>query len=159
VEKWKADAVITFDNGGISGHINHKAVSSAIIKYAKTEPEFPPTFVLRTVSTFFPPRKYIGLLDLPFTSIRFIFRILYASIFSPSASKFTKEDVESWHAYDNRGLLVSSFGTWRQNVHAFWAHSSQRSWDRWLYMLVSRYMWFNDIVKVETVQHTHKKSE
>lgn len=30
VTKWKADAIITFDAGGVSGHINHRAVSSAI---------------------------------------------------------------------------------------------------------------------------------
>jgi N-acetylglucosaminylphosphatidylinositol deacetylase len=27
---WKSDAVITFDRGGVSGHINHRSVSQAI---------------------------------------------------------------------------------------------------------------------------------
>jgi N-acetylglucosaminylphosphatidylinositol deacetylase len=30
ISNWKADAVITFDHGGISGHINHRSVSAAI---------------------------------------------------------------------------------------------------------------------------------
>ena len=30
VSNWKADAVITFDRQGISGHVNHRAVSVAI---------------------------------------------------------------------------------------------------------------------------------
>lgn len=30
VVQWGADAVITFDSGGVSGHINHRAVSSAV---------------------------------------------------------------------------------------------------------------------------------
>jgi GlcNAc-PI de-N-acetylase len=30
VSTWKADAIITFDHDGVSGHINHRAVSKAI---------------------------------------------------------------------------------------------------------------------------------
>jgi len=150
VAKWKADAVITFDAGGVSGHINHRAVSAAIIQHAKQEPEFPPTYVLGTVATFLPPRKYIGILDLPLTCFSFTWRIFIALMYSPRNHLWSTFDAKSWQAYDDRGLIVSSIWTWQANVRAFWAHSSQRSWDRWLYMIVSRYMWFNDIVKVET---------
>jgi N-acetylglucosaminylphosphatidylinositol deacetylase len=31
VKEWKIDAVLTFDSGGVSGHINHRAVSAAIV--------------------------------------------------------------------------------------------------------------------------------
>lgn len=150
VSKWKADAVITFDAGGISGHVNHRAVSHAIVEHTKQQPEFPPTYLLRTVPTFLPPRKYIGILDLPLTSLRFAWRIFIALLYSPRNHIWSSFDAKSWQGYDDRGLIVSSFWTWKSNVNAFWAHSSQRSWDRWLYMVVSRYMWLNDIVKVET---------
>lgn len=30
VKKWKIDAIITFDDGGVSGHINHRAVSAGV---------------------------------------------------------------------------------------------------------------------------------
>jgi hypothetical protein len=33
VKKWKIDAIITFDDGGVSGHINHRAVSAGV-RYA-----------------------------------------------------------------------------------------------------------------------------
>jgi N-acetylglucosaminylphosphatidylinositol deacetylase len=141
--------VITFDAGGVSGHINHRAVSLAITQYAKIEPEFPPTYLLRTVPTFLPPRKYTGILDLLLTCLRFWFRIIVAVLYSPRHHIWSSFDAKNWQGYDDRGLIVSSLGTWRRNVNAFWAHDSQRSWDRWLYMLVSRYMWFNDLVKVD----------
>lgn len=112
------------------------------------DPKFPASFILTTVPTFIPPRKYIGILDLPLTSIKFSFRILMSVLHRSQRSLWIPADVKAWSAYDDRGLFVSSLATWRRNVHAFWAHSSQRSWDRWLYMLVSRYMWFNDVVQV-----------
>lgn len=36
VKKWKIDSIITFDDGGVSGHINHRAVAAGV-KY----PPFP----------------------------------------------------------------------------------------------------------------------
>ena len=139
-----------------------------------SDPGFLPTFMLRTVSTFFPPRKYLGVLDLPLTSFRYTFRIFRAIFFPnpehPSVQPFTKRQlvhsipdpgttkgdaattdglIWKWHATDDRGLIVSSWSTWRTNVAAFMEHSTQVSWDRRLYMLVSRYMWFNEVVRFE----------
>jgi N-acetylglucosaminylphosphatidylinositol deacetylase len=119
--------------------------------YAAHTPSFPPTFLLNTVSTFFPPRKYIGILDLPLTSFSFIFRLPIAFLYGSSAGHLSSYDADSWKGYESRGLFISTIGTWRQNVGVFWAHASQRSWDRYLYVLVSRYMWFNDVVKVEKI--------
>jgi N-acetylglucosaminylphosphatidylinositol deacetylase len=118
-------------------------------RQAETNPTFPPTFILHTVPTFFPPRKYIGIVDLPLTSLRFGFRIVVAMLSTPRRSDWSSLDSQSWKGYDNKGLFVSSLGTWKQNVHIFLAHDSQRTWDRWLYMVVSRYMWFNTVEKVD----------
>jgi N-acetylglucosaminylphosphatidylinositol deacetylase len=30
VRRWNIDAIITFDNGGVSGHINHRAVAAGV---------------------------------------------------------------------------------------------------------------------------------
>lgn len=30
VKKWKVDSIITFDEGGVSGHINHRAVGAGV---------------------------------------------------------------------------------------------------------------------------------
>jgi N-acetylglucosaminylphosphatidylinositol deacetylase len=31
VKEWNVDALLTFDSGGVSGHINHRAVSAAVV--------------------------------------------------------------------------------------------------------------------------------
>ena len=31
IKEWQVDAILTFDSGGVSGHINHRAVSAAIV--------------------------------------------------------------------------------------------------------------------------------
>ncbi|KOS38485.1 hypothetical protein ACN38_g10695 [Penicillium nordicum] len=36
IKKWKADLIMSFDQGGISGHINHRAVSAGIRSYVAT---------------------------------------------------------------------------------------------------------------------------
>src|SRR5579871_4348106 len=84
--------------------------------YASVEPTFPPTFLLRTVPTFFPPRKYIGIFDLPLTSFRYTFRILRAHFLSSKESSI--ENAMKWKSFDDRGLIVSSWRTWFQNVRA-----------------------------------------
>jgi N-acetylglucosaminylphosphatidylinositol deacetylase len=77
--------------------------------------------------------------------------MLTAVLYGRHRDNWAPSDVTAWSSYDSKGLFVNSLSTWRENVNAFWAHSSQRSWDRWLYMVVSRYMWFNDIVKVDSI--------
>jgi hypothetical protein len=42
-------------------------------------------------------------------------------------------------------LLVSSWQTYLESRAAFGQHESQYSWDRVLYLVVSRYMWFNTL--------------
>lgn len=72
-------------------------------------------------------RKYTILGDLPFTFVKYI---LTRSCTSKGAE---------------RGLLVNSFGLYVQGINAFRNHASQFVWDRYLYVVLSRYMWFNDV--------------
>jgi N-acetylglucosaminylphosphatidylinositol deacetylase len=37
VKRWKIDAIITFDDGGVSGHINHRAVAAGV-RYLHPKP-------------------------------------------------------------------------------------------------------------------------
>lgn len=48
-----------------------------------------------------------------------------------------------------RVLLVSSWQTYLESRAAFGQHESQYSWDRVLYLVVSRYMWFNTLERTE----------
>ncbi|KAK4160646.1 putative deacetylase LmbE-like domain-containing protein [Cladorrhinum sp. PSN259] len=139
VKRWEADAIITFDEGGVSGHINHRAVSAAVRHYAATNPEAPVAFSLTTTSLI---RKYTFLGDLPLTSLRFTWRIIEALSFHASKADPKTSDralaANSWHRY----LLTRS---------AMASHRSQYTWDRNLYMVLSRYVWFNDLKRLPHV--------
>ncbi|KAI9680379.1 MAG: hypothetical protein M1829_001265 [Trizodia sp. TS-e1964] len=136
VKKWGVDLIVTFDSGGVSGHINHRAVSAAVANYAANTPRAPQTWLL--TSTFL-PRKYTVLADLPLTTLPFLPRVLRA-VFSGAPPAYNA----------TTALLVNNWETYRRTRAAFRYHASQYSWDRVLYMVLSRYVWFNDLRKVES---------
>ncbi|OAA34143.1 N-acetylglucosaminyl phosphatidylinositol deacetylase [Metarhizium rileyi] len=136
IEKWNIDAIITFDEGGVSGHINHRAVSSAVTQYVAENEKAPASFMLVSVAL---PRKYTFLLDLPLTALSFLWRIL-AAIFFPSSSAEPR--------YSTRALISNTWHRYRMTRRAFASHDSQYTWDRHLYMIISRYVWFNDLRRI-----------
>ncbi|GLA43670.1 hypothetical protein AnigIFM63309_001601 [Aspergillus niger] len=138
VHMWKVDLIYTFDDGGVSGHINHRAVSAGVRKYAESFPHAPPVYALQ--STFL-LRKYSSLIDLILTSVPFSWRIGAAVLTAPPAP--TEHDT-----YGNKALLVSPWQTYLTARTAFSQHDSQYSWDRVLYLVVSRYMWFNNLYQI-----------
>ncbi|KAB8228370.1 hypothetical protein ETB97_012794 [Aspergillus alliaceus] len=150
VKKWNIDLIITFDDGGISGHINHRAVSAGVSKYISKNAQGPPAYALQTK---FLLRKYAGLVDLVPTSVPFAGRILKALLTAPPEYDGLKvgdgkggkprED-----PYEDKALLVSDWRTYFQARRAFGQHGSQYSFDRVFYLLISRYMWYNDLRKM-----------
>ncbi|KAH8898915.1 LmbE-like protein [Thozetella sp. PMI_491] len=136
VKKWAIDAIITFDEGGVSGHINHRAVSAAVSHYAATDPKAPPTYMLKTTWLI---RKYTILGDLPLTALPFTWRMLEA-VFFPTRTADA--------SYGNKAITANSWGRYLRTRQAFRSHDTQYSWDRHLYMILSRYVWFNDLVRV-----------
>ncbi|KAG2007669.1 hypothetical protein GB937_008319 [Aspergillus fischeri] len=146
VQKWNVDLIITFDDGGVSGHINHRAVSAGVRKYITSTPNAPPVYTLQ--STFL-LRKYSSLLDLISTSIPFSWRILKAILTSPASSTADRvHDLSPLEAYNDKVLLVSPWRTYLVSRAAFTQHASQYSWDRSFYLVLSRYMWFNNLNKL-----------
>ncbi|KAH9208546.1 N-acetylglucosaminyl-phosphatidylinositol de-N-acetylase, a glycan bosynthesis protein [Leptodontidium sp. 2 PMI_412] len=139
VQKWHVDVIITFDEGGVSGHVNHRAVSAAIRNYASTDAHAPATYMLSTTMLI---RKYTFLLDLPLTSGPFSWRILQA-LFSQGRAG----DPGS-HDGDGGVLVANTWGRYLASRQAFAKHASQYSWDRNLYMILSRYVWFNNLRRV-----------
>ncbi|KAI8904962.1 putative glycan biosynthesis protein [Powellomyces hirtus] len=128
-EEIGADLIITFDSGGISGHINHKSVFLGLQHLVRTHPTTtPPTYASTTVSL---PRKYSSLLDLTFTALPFLPRLLL------TGSENT-----------DRALFVADWSMYKAARRAFGRHASQLSWDRYFYMVLSRYMMMNDLERV-----------
>ncbi|OOF90724.1 hypothetical protein ASPCADRAFT_400686 [Aspergillus carbonarius ITEM 5010] len=140
VHMWKVDLIFTFDDGGISGHINHRAVSAGVVQYVENFPHTPPVYALQ--STFL-LRKYSSLIDLVLTSVPFSWRIVKAVFTSHG-----KQLVGGQDPYGDKALLVSPWRTYLIARAAFGQHASQYSWDRVLYLVVSRYMWFNNLYRV-----------
>ncbi|KAL2128274.1 hypothetical protein VTI74DRAFT_9423 [Chaetomium olivicolor] len=138
VRRWQVDAILTFDEGGVSGHLNHRAVSAAVRHYAATNPEAPVAFTLTTTSLL---RKYTFLGDLPLTALPFTWRIISA-ISYPTTTADSKDG--------GRSLLANTWDRYLKTRSAFAQHPSQYTWDRHLYMIVSRYVWFNDLKRVES---------
>lgn len=100
------------------------------------------------VSTTTLLRKYTFLGDLTLTALPFSWRILQAVAFpSPVAS-------DPSYSHDKDKALVAN--TWHRYIQtraAFRNHNSQYSWDRHLYLILSRYVWFNDLKKVPNIDH------
>ncbi|UDD65562.1 hypothetical protein AFCA_012738 [Aspergillus flavus] len=147
-EQWHVDLIVTFDHGGISGHINHRSVSAGVRKYIQSTPDAPAAYMLQSTPLL---RKYSSLLDLIPTTIPFAWRILKALLTTPLGKEVehnTVHDVVPLAAYNNKALIVSSWKAYRVSRAAFSQHDSQYSWDRSLYLVVSRYMWFNTLAKI-----------
>jgi len=108
--------------------------------YATNTPNVPVAYTLTTTSLL---RKYTFLSDLPLTALPFAWRIAKALVYP--ASTTNSQDggqalvANTWHRY----LLTRA---------AFAQHPSQYTWDRNLYMILSRYVWFNDL-KMVPVTH------
>ncbi|KAI1628720.1 putative deacetylase LmbE-like domain-containing protein [Exophiala viscosa] len=130
VMKWAVDAIITFDDGGVTGHENHVSVSDAIVNYVSHTESAPPVYTLTTVNVL---RKYSLLADLPLTTLTHALRRLF---FSPGAE---------YTASDTSVLSVNSMSMWRQSVSALEQHENLETWTRYLYALLGRYMWINDL--------------
>ena len=102
---------------------------------AKSDSSAPPVFELVTTSLI---RKYTFLWDLPLTTLLFIAR--------NALSKGTLPGGEA--APGGEGLVVSTWSQYMATRAAFASHWSQYTWDRNIYMVLSRYVWFNTLRRV-----------
>jgi N-acetylglucosaminylphosphatidylinositol deacetylase len=84
-------------------------------------------------------RKYTFLGDLPLTSLSFSWRIFQA-LFSRAS--------EVDESYDDKALIANTWSSYLKTRMAFSSHGSQYSWDRNLYMVLARQVWFNDLRRV-----------
>ncbi|XP_029467166.1 N-acetylglucosaminyl-phosphatidylinositol de-N-acetylase [Rhinatrema bivittatum] len=109
------ELVITFDEGGVSGHANHTSLYTAL-RYLHSEGKLPQGCAVLTLESVNIFRKYISLLDLPVSCLQ-------------------PHDI----------IFVLSQEEYRQAKSAMKCHRSQLLWFRHLYLLFSRYMWINSL--------------
>lgn len=151
VKKWKIDSIITFDDGGVSGHINHRAVAAGV-KYPPTTspaPSINTTYlehhISRTIDLVFALFSAEGnsrhlALETPslaayqLTTI-FLLRkytilldlpfVLFLSLPRLLKTTIWGDEIGSW------GLMVANPGMYFTGRHAFERHASQVVWDRY----------------------------
>jgi len=138
IKQFQIDLVITFDRGGISGHLNHRSIAIGIEYYIANANRTPLIYQISTVSSLF---EYSSILDLFRTIIKFLprlcrslFSTIFPFLFSPPNNQ--------------RALFVSSPFGYFKGLKAFHAHHSQVLWYRHIYTTFSRHMFINDLIKV-----------
>ncbi|RAL14641.1 LmbE-like protein [Aspergillus homomorphus CBS 101889] len=134
------DVLLTFDQGGISNHPNHRSLYHGAVHWLRTltkgKPGYKCPVALYTLTTTNIVRKYAGVLDAPFTMVGGALR----SIVSGSGARGFGDQLPS------RLLFVSSVGEWVTAQSAMVkAHRSQMVWFRWGWITIGRYMAVNDL--------------
>jgi N-acetylglucosaminylphosphatidylinositol deacetylase len=142
INKWSIDVLVSFDSQGVSGHLNHRAIASAVrlLIQNKTNTMIKMSYELKSVSLL---RKYSSILDFYLTFISFIPRLLHSLlsyivpfnlISSPSRSHI---------------LLINTPNDYMASRTAFASHQTQYSWDRYFYLIASRYMFINELKYID----------
>jgi N-acetylglucosaminylphosphatidylinositol deacetylase len=138
IKQFHIDLLITFDRGGISGHLNHRSIAVGIEYYIANTEKTPLVYEITTASTLF---EFSSIIDMLRTIIKFIPR-LYRSFFSTILPFIFSPP------NDQRALFVISPIGYFKGLQAFHAHHSQLLWYRYFYTTFSRHMFMNDLVKI-----------
>ncbi|TKA52563.1 hypothetical protein B0A53_04571 [Rhodotorula sp. CCFEE 5036] len=123
IAAWQPDAIVTFDAYGVSGHVNHRAIGSAMRAAAQTG-EYPPIYAVDSTSIF---AKFTSVFLLPFVVLR------------QTLVNTRREDA---------AVFVNSIGQYRLTRASFHAHQSQARWFRTLFVSFSRYLWYVSVSRV-----------
>ncbi|KAL4426171.1 hypothetical protein ABPG77_007453 [Micractinium sp. CCAP 211/92] len=129
VQRFRPSQVYTFDGGGVSGHPNHLAAAAGVLHWWAASPSssspasLPQVWQLETVAL---PRKYTGLFDAPFSWVSTVLRR---------------------QQHSGGVQLCVNLRRPRRAWRALFAHGSQMVWYRRLWMLLSRYMYVNTLVR------------
>ncbi|GAA5990670.1 hypothetical protein JCM11641_001270 [Rhodosporidiobolus odoratus] len=125
VERWNIDAIVSFDDYGVSGHVNHRATHEALKTIARRDPRFPLLFAVQSTSIL---AKFTSCILMPFALLSYAYRILLGDG-SPS-------------------LFFNTWDRYLRTRRAFACHKSQARWFRSLFVTFSRYLWY---VRLERV--------
>lgn len=136
------DILVTFDQHGISNHINHRSLYHGAVHFMrllmKEKPGFASPVDLYTLTSLSMFRKYAGVLDAPISMLHGAFSNVVARL-----SRVKKDG-----SGPARLLFVSSVAEWLTAQAAMVkCHQSQMVWFRWGWITIGRYMTVNDLKK------------
>jgi N-acetylglucosaminylphosphatidylinositol deacetylase len=138
IRLWSIDLLVSFDQHGISGHINHRALASAVRVVTKTNnsTRIKMSYELTSVGVI---RKYSSIIDFYLIFISWIPRMMHSLLsFLVPFKIIPSIDASSL-------LLINTPHDYVVARQAFAHHPSQYSWDRYLYLITSRYMFVNEL--------------
>jgi len=142
INKWSIDVLVSFDQQGISGHINHKSIASAvrILSQNKNNTMIKMSYELKSVSIL---RKYSSLLDFILIFISNIPRLLHSLLSYLIPFNLISSPNRSYM------LLINTPNDYMVSRAAFASHQSQYNWDRHIYLIASRYMFINELKSID----------
>jgi N-acetylglucosaminylphosphatidylinositol deacetylase len=118
IKKHNINCIISFDDFGVSGHLNHKILFKSIIEINLNNLEI---YFLESVSIL---RKYLSFFELPIT--------LFLNLIN------FRNDYK---------LNIISFSQYLKLLKALHKHKTQMLWFRHLYSFFSKYMFINKLKK------------
>lgn len=163
--------IITFDQGGVSGHCNHVDTFKGVLDYtnafklkggklSSSQSKVKELWVLRSI--YNPVTKYIPVFDIFLILWIWIYRHISLLCFSRRTSFESKDPcriskVLCFEEIGNATTNNLSFRMFHPSLirRAMSAHQSQYVWYRKLFILFSRYSYVNDMI-VHRVQYTDK---
>lgn len=148
--------MISFDGYGVSGHPNHCAIGHTVSLYphlvssSSKAPKFIDCYVLESSTLW---RKFLGVLDVPITFIAHHVRQKLKQLRYLRHKKTDDDDSASnASSSEQRILFITSPAEYLMGCMAMFHHESQLVWFRWLYIIFSRFMYTNTLVKKTTAK-------
>ncbi|XP_065324890.1 N-acetylglucosaminyl-phosphatidylinositol de-N-acetylase-like isoform X2 [Gordionus sp. m RMFG-2023] len=129
--------IFTFDNYGVSGHLNHKSIFSGLRHFTEPHNFYNKSrmlFEIYTLQSINIIRKYLSIFDLP---------------------------ISYYSSRDSKNLIIiSDLEQYTLSVRSFLNHVTQLRWFRYLYIVFSRYMCINIWSNYNTsINHRHKHKQ
>jgi hypothetical protein len=153
VKKWKIDAIITFDDGGVSGHINHRAVGAGVRYSPVLHSEVIEDILYYRKGRIYPPINFQRYLF--YGNIRFYW-IYLSSYFFQYRDCWLRccEVMELDHGvlWSLVQVCISLLGAHLKIMQVKWfgigISFKDLADDRWIYMILSRYMYVNEVRRI-----------
>ena len=146
------DVLITFDKRGVSGHPNHSSLYFGAVAWLKDmmrgKAGWECPVSLYTLTSISLMRKYLSVLDAPFTMLQCVLQSVGPGKNGGGAKgRVGKGEMGREKGTDpGRLFYMADLGAYRRGQRAMTqAHRSQMVWFRWGWISLGRYMVVNDL--------------